>query len=52
MIAAYLKAHPSMLENYLSIYEWNSLAESEMPEEFWNEIWHSIQKKIKQKLFL
>ncbi len=49
-VAAYLKVNPDVLEKYLSIYEWNSLAENDMPEEFWNGIWHSIQEKSKAKI--
>jgi transmembrane sensor len=36
-VAVYLKAHPQVLEKYLSIYEWNSVTESDvLPESFWN----------------
>ena len=49
-IAAYLKANPTVLEEYLSTHEWNLIAGKEMPEEFWSEIWHSIQKKNKSKI--
>jgi ferric-dicitrate binding protein FerR (iron transport regulator) len=50
-IAAYLKANPRRLEEYLSVYEWNSAIEGNaMPEEFWNEIWQNIQKKNKAKI--
>ena len=49
-IAAYLKANPSVLEKYLSTFEWNSLVENGMPEEFWNEVWDNIQQKNKAKL--
>jgi transmembrane sensor len=51
MVAAYLKAQPLMLEKYLSLYEWDSVTESNvMPEAFWNEIWQNIQTKNKAKI--
>lgn len=50
-IAAYLKANPLLLEKYLSLYEWNSVATgNNMPEEFWSEIWHNIEKENKAKI--
>jgi transmembrane sensor len=50
-VAVYLKAHPQVLEKYLSIYEWDSVTESDvLPESFWNEIWQNIQKKNKARI--
>jgi transmembrane sensor len=47
-VAAYLKTHPSVLEEYLSMHEFTSVAaDDSMPEAFWNEIWLSIEKKKK-----
>jgi transmembrane sensor len=49
-VAAYLKANPSVLEDYLSMYEWNEQGEQEMPEAFWNEVWNNIQQKRKAEI--
>ena len=49
-VAAYLKANPALLEKYVSIHEWNTIAGSDMPEKFWSEVWLNIQKKIKAKI--
>ena len=49
-VAAYLKANPAVLEKYVSIYEWSAAESNTMPEEFWSEVWLSIQKKNKSKI--
>jgi ferric-dicitrate binding protein FerR (iron transport regulator) len=49
-VAAYLKANPELLESYASMHEWNAVEGSSMPEEFWSEVWLSIQKKNKAKV--
>ena len=49
-VAAYLKANPAVLEKYVSMQEWNAVTGNYMPEEFWSEVWLSIQKKNKAKI--
>ncbi len=50
-VADYLKDNPSILEEYLSLHEWNTVvADNTVPREFWNEVWNNIQKKNKAKL--
>jgi len=50
-VAEYLKANPGLLGKYLSEYEWNdALAGTNMPADFWNEVWSDIQKNKKAKI--
>lgn len=50
-VTAYLKAHPALLEKYVSMREWNTVeGNNTMPEEFWNEVWLNIQKKKRSKI--
>lgn len=50
-VAAYLKANPSVLEEYLSMHEWESAADNNnMPEAFWDEVWQNIREKSKAKI--
>lgn len=50
-VAVYLKANPSVLEEYLSIQEWESVADDNtMPEAFWDEVWQNIREKNKAKI--
>jgi transmembrane sensor len=49
-VAAYLKADPAVLEEYVSMHEWNAVESNFMPEEFWSEVWLNIQKKNKSKI--
>jgi transmembrane sensor len=49
-VTSYLKANPALLEKYLSTHEWNAAEGNTMPEEFWNEVWQSIQKRNKAKI--
>ena len=49
-VAAYLKANPAMLEKYVSMHEWSAVESNNMSEEFWSEIWLSIQKNNKSKV--
>lgn len=45
-VAEYLKNNPEVLERMLSRLEWDNTEVTEvMPEKFWKEIWHTIQKK-------
>jgi transmembrane sensor len=45
-VSEYLKAHPELMDKYLSEDEWNNIEEpAKMPEEFWNEAWANIQKR-------
>jgi len=45
-VSEYLKAHPELMDKYLSEEEWDNIEEyAEMPEEFWKEGWANIQKK-------
>lgn len=47
-VAVYLKAHPSVLENYLSKNEWDSVVYKEnLSQKFWDEVWQTVQKKNK-----
>jgi len=49
-VAEYLRANPRLLEQYLSTYEWNSVVPAaNMPEQFWDEIWHNIREDHKKK---
>jgi transmembrane sensor len=48
-VTAYLKANPHVVEKYISIEEWSSTGKTLMSEDFWNETWHNIQKKNKQR---
>jgi hypothetical protein len=49
-VAEYLRANPGLLEEYLSTYEWNSVVPAaNMPEQFWDEIWHNILEDHKKK---
>jgi len=49
-VAEYLRAHPDLLEEYLSTYEWNSVVPAaNMPEQFWDEIWNNIREDHKKK---
>ncbi len=50
-VADYLKDNPSILKEYLSLHEWNTVvADNTVPPEFWDEIWNNIQKQNKAKL--
>jgi transmembrane sensor len=45
-VLEYLKAHPELMDKYLSEDEWNNIEEpAKMPEEFWNDAWANIQKR-------
>lgn len=45
-VAEYLKSNPEVLERMLSRMEWDDTEVTEViPEKFWKEIWHNIQKK-------
>ncbi|MGI8950786.1 MAG: FecR family protein [Chitinophagaceae bacterium] len=49
-VAEFLKLNPSLLDKYLNKAEWNEIEVKEiMPEEFWDEVWQSIQKKKNKK---
>lgn len=45
-VAAYLKANPSVLEEYLSTEEWDTFKPGtpEVVDEFWNETWDNIRR--------
>ncbi len=47
-VALFLKANPDVLEKYISLEEWERTGKEFMPEDFWEEAWHSIQKKNQQ----
>ena len=50
-MALYLKAHPSILEKYLSKDEWNNVVYNEgFPKELRDELWQAINKKNKIKI--
>ena len=50
-VAAYLKQNPFVLEQYLSNEEWQSLvADNNLPDELWDEIWRNIKAKNKAKI--
>src|SRR5881398_3193937 len=49
-VAEYLKAYPEVLDKYLSEEEWKNIETTQMPEEFWDEIWKAIDKKKRTKL--
>lgn len=45
-VAEFLKSNPAVLDNYLSETEWNEAEINDLVhEDFWNEVWHGIQKK-------
>ncbi len=49
-VADYLKDNPSVLEEYLSLHEWDAVvADDTIPAEFWSEIWDNIQNKHQAK---
>ena len=49
-VAAYLKAHPAVLEKYVSMHEWNAVEGNTMQQEFWSEAWLNIQKENRAKI--
>src|SRR3954451_1881657 len=49
-VAEYLKAYPEVLDKYLSEEEWKNIETTQMPEEFWDEIWKAIDKKKRTQL--
>jgi ferric-dicitrate binding protein FerR (iron transport regulator) len=52
-VSEYLKAHPELMDKYLSEEEWNNIeGNAEMPEEFWNEAWANIQKKKRRRTLI
>ena len=50
-VAAFLKQNPSVLEQYLSTEELQSLvADNNLPDELWDEIWRNIKAKNKARV--
>jgi transmembrane sensor len=48
-VAEYLKAHPEIVNKYLSEEEWRNIETTEMPEIFWEAMWQTIEKRKRAK---